>query len=243
MLPAIKELIVTRALGDEDKDRNLLAHELREEIEKKFPQQIPPTKTTIVKKISEARNHATDPLDKHWHLGLLDKIQNYGISYISADEVNAIIRVQHWLYDTAQDSIGAFLKNEGKSFKELTVPLSTLSIRQAKWISVLHRKIGKDPEHLWLASLYYAYREIITSISDTPFDTWQIDVLLLRDEKKRFKKHLARLLKADLNYYGDDFEKAFNVLARIRYTNEFSKDDIEKFINDFKKDETSEGGN
>ena len=52
MLPAIKELITIRAIGENEKDRNLLAHELIEEIKKKFPQELPPTSTTLIKKIS-----------------------------------------------------------------------------------------------------------------------------------------------------------------------------------------------
>ena len=42
MLPAIKKLIVMRSLEDRDKERTLLAHELIEEIQDKFPKEITP---------------------------------------------------------------------------------------------------------------------------------------------------------------------------------------------------------
>ncbi len=231
MLPAIKELISIRAIGDNEKDRNLLAEELREEIKKKFPQELPPTVATLTKKISEARNHALNPLDKHWHLGILDKIQDYGISYISSDDIEAIFKVQQWLYRTGQDSIDDFLeeKFDKKGLRLLTVPFSALSIRQAKWIAALHRIIGNDIEYLWLASLYYSYLEIISNISDTPFDTWQTDLLVLQMQKKQFIKHLLEHMRADQNYYGDDFNKAWNTLDKARNSRKgFTKEEIEK---------------
>ncbi len=232
MLPAIKELITIRALEDRDKDRTILAHELRDEIKAKFLQEITPTKGTLIKKISEVRNHATNPLDKHWHLGILDRIQEYGISYISSDEIEAIFEVQQWLYKTGQESIHDFLmKNfDKKGLRLLTVPYSALSIRQAKWIAALHRIIGNDIEYLWLASLYYAYLEIISTISDIPFDTWQTDLLVLRMQKGQFIKYLLKHMRTDLNYYGDDFNKAWDTLEKARNTRRtgFTEEEIKK---------------
>ena len=234
MLPAIKELIVMRALGDEDKDRNLLARELREEIKEKFPQQLPPTVTTLIKKISESRNHATDPFDRAWHLGILNKLHDYGMSYISADEIDAILRVQDWLFKTAGQALNEklFKKKKVKGIRGITTLFHTVSIRQAKWISALHRNIGNDTEYLWLASLYYAYREIISSISDTPFDTWQIDMWLHLGKTgflNKFRFHMQNEQKV----FGEDFEKALSILNKAEHTDKLSEEDIKKALDEY----------
>jgi len=231
MLPDIRALITRRALQYRKENRTLLADRLIEEITDRFPYEIPPALETVISMISKARNHAPNPLDKHWHLGILDNIQDYGISYISSDEIEAIFKVQQWLYKTGQDSISDFLEEnfDKKGLRLLTVPFSALSIRQAKWIATLHRIIGNDIEHLWLASLYYAYHEIISNISDTPFDTWQTDLLLLKMQKKQFIKHLLEHLRADSNYNGDDFNKAWNTFSKAMNSRTgFTKEEIEK---------------
>lgn len=108
MLPAIKELITIRALEDMEKDRTLLAHELREEIKAKFPQEIAPVVDTIIKKISEARNHAVEPLDEAWHLGMSEKYP------LSAEAIPYILKVKE------------------------ADPHYKVTIRQAIWINRLH---------------------------------------------------------------------------------------------------------
>ena len=238
MLPAIKELIVIRSVANKEKDRNLLAHELREEIKRKFPQELPPTKTTLVKKISEARNHSKNPLDTHWHLGLLNKLSDYGISHFSADDIAAILNVQHWLYDEAQDAIERIFKKRDDS-KKAYLSLNTISIRQAKWIAALHRKIGDDSDYLWMASVYYTYREILSEIIGTPFDTWQIDLLLLKGNKKEFIKRQSYLIDADKKRLGEDFESAFRILASAQQSKECipTEDEIKQAIKEYEEKE------
>jgi hypothetical protein len=111
MLPAIKELITTKALVDRGKDRILLAHEIREEIKDKFPQEIAPTIETIIKKISAARCHSADPLDDVWHLGTLDR------------------------YPLLSEAIPYILK-----VKEC-MKKPNISIRQAIWVSRLYTSV------------------------------------------------------------------------------------------------------
>lgn len=211
MLPAIKEHITIRAL-ENDKDRTVFAHEIREEIKKKFPQQLPPTVTTIIKKISEARSHATNPLDEPWHLGILNKLDDYGIPHISADGIDAILKVQDYFMSTRGEAFwDIFKKNRmpKSRFGVLSLKLGKVSIRQAKWIAALYRITGDDPEYLWIVSFHYSFIEIISSISDTPFNTWLFDIYLAQG-----KKQFIKFLSEQNLYVGDNAENALNVLAK-----------------------------
>lgn len=215
MLPAIRQLIVVRALEKRSKDRTLLAHELKKEIQDKYPHEIAPTADTIIKRVSEARSHASSPIDEPWHLGILNKLHEYGILDISADGVNAILKVQHWL----QEASGETLVNLYVKKKDITklglgafaFMFSTLSIRQAKWISVLYTTTGTEPKYLWFVSFYYAYHEIISNISNTSFDTRNIDAWLCRG-KATFLNMLKIFMPSELSIFGENFEKALDVL-------------------------------
>ena len=216
MLPAIKELITIRALENKDNDRNLLAHELIEEIKQKFPHEITPTVETLIKKISEARNHAPDPLNEPWHLGILDKLNDYGLSQFSADAIDAILKVQRWLMATnirARDEVNKKRKKPEKlGFGIFPYLFGTLSIRQAKWIAALYRTTGKDPQYLWLVSFHYTYREIISNISSTTFNTRNIDITLAHG-KKLFLEVLGDELKYAENIFGENYNIALSILS------------------------------
>lgn len=111
MLPDIKQLIVTRALEDRDRDRRQLAYDLRAVIKQQFPQEIAPTVTTLMKRISEARSQLPDPLDDPWHMGTLVR------------------------YPVSPESIPHILKLQQQHRYQ------KISIRQAKWIDYLHRLV------------------------------------------------------------------------------------------------------
>lgn len=217
MLPAIKELITIRALEDREKDRTLLAHELREEIQKRFPQEIAPTAETLIKKISEARNHATDPLDGPWHLGILNKLDDYGMPYISADGIEAILKIQDWLSSIrGQAFVDVLVKKKKKpkhKYAFFSILFGILSIRQAKWISALYRSTGNDLEYLWLVSFYYTYSEIISNISDTPFDTRLIDMYLTLGKAKFIDIFITAMRMGTTNF-GEESEQALNILGK-----------------------------
>lgn len=165
MLPAIKELITIRALEDRDKDRTLLAHELREEIKKKFPQEITPTVNTIIKKISEARSQASDPLDDVWHLGTLDKHP------LPSEAMPYILKVQ-----------------------ELN-PYYKVSIRQAKWISHLHTVVKDIKILSDISRYYTFYEKISTvaqtPFDTSKYDTLLTDTV----KQKKLVKLFAEMQK------------------------------------------------
>ncbi len=217
MLPAIKELITIRALEDRDKDRTLLAHELRDEIKAKFPQEIAPTKETIIKRVSEARSKGSDPLDVAWHLGILNKLHDLGIPDISAEGVDAILKVQRWLSNAGGQAWVDVHQKKKKITKlgygSFAYLYGTLTIRQAKWIAALYRNTGDDPKYLWLVSFYYAYHEIISNISNTPFNTKNIDANLCHG-KATFFNMLRSRVDSELNIYGDNLEKALKILGK-----------------------------
>ena len=109
---------------------------------------------TLIKRISKARKHATDPLDEPWHLGILHQLDKYGISQFSSDAIDAILKVQNWLMD-ASTKARIDVQYKKKDIEKLGPSLfaylfSTLSIRQAKCIAALHRTVGKDIKYLWL---------------------------------------------------------------------------------------------
>ncbi|MFC1952869.1 hypothetical protein ACFLWR_01900 [Chloroflexota bacterium] len=233
MLPGVKILIAKKTLAnDYDKDRNLLAHEIQEEIVKRFPQVIPPTISTIIGKISEARQQGVNPIDRPWHLGIMNSLVDYDIPYIPADSVEAILWIQNWLYKTAQKALHdkIFKKKKLSTIKGLTTIVHAVSIRQAKWISVLHRFTGDDPEFLWLASLHYSYSEIISSISDVPFDTNHID-RWLHQGKAGFLNSLSHHVLYDYDVRSDDYHETMKILNRVGYLNN-EPDELKEAFNE-----------
>jgi hypothetical protein len=214
MLPQIREFI-TRAAVSTDMKREALADELLIGIKKDFPKEIPPKIETIIKLISKARNPAKDPINEPWHLGILNKIHDYGIPYISADGIDAIMRVQHWLSNTwGRSWVDVHVKKKNITklgYGTFALLFNTLSIRQAKWIATLYQTTGNDPQYLWLVSFYYSYHEIISNISNTPFDTRTIDYHLCHG-KPSFLNMLKANMPYELNIFGQNLEKALNIL-------------------------------
>lgn len=204
MLPAIKELITIRSLEDRQKDRTLLAYELIEEIQDKFPKEISPTHATLIKKISEARSkHETSPLDKPWSLAVLNHLHELNIFDFNADAVEHILKVQCFVDKEVRKFFTP--KNIEKSIKDIirdnpTIDKSVfteewktkymtqvpfLTIRQAKWVSRFYRLYSKITGgkkyigRLYFTALIYANYEIVSEISGTKFDTTHLDRLVL----------------------------------------------------------------
>ncbi|AAW39344.1 hypothetical protein [Dehalococcoides mccartyi] len=165
MLPAIRELIVIRALENRDKDRTLLAQELREEIENKFPKEIPPTEETLIKRISEARTKANDPRDDSWHLGTVDKYP------VSVPAIPFILQVQ------------------------ASNPTTKISIRRAHWIDVLHTSVKDIALLSDISHHYTFYEKISelaqTAFNTARFDA----LLVSQDKQKSLLKLFMEMQK------------------------------------------------
>ncbi len=215
MLPEIRELIVEAAISTSIK-REALADGLLIRIEKNYPKEIPPKIETIIKEISKARNHSTNPLDEPWHLGILNKLHDYGIPPISGDGIDAILKVQRWLSETSGKAwVDVNMKKKEFTkigFGAFTLLFHTLSIRQAKWIAALYRTTGNDPRYLWLVSFYYTYHEIISNLSGTTFNTQSIDSFLCYG-KKSFVSMLDYKMLAELDIYGETLTKAMDIIG------------------------------
>ena len=204
MLSAIKELITIRSLEDREKDRTLLAYELIEEIQDKFPKEIAPTHATLIKKISEARSkNEASPLDKPWSLAVLNRLYELNIFHIDAEAVEYILKVQNFVDNDMRKFFTK--KHIDKSIKQIIrdnpsidksvfteewkakymTQVPFLSIRQAKWVSRLYRlfpkSIGnnKNIGRLYFTALIYANYEIVSEISGTEFDTTNLDQAVL----------------------------------------------------------------
>jgi len=217
MLPEIRELIVEAAISTDIK-REALADALLIRIEKNYPKEIPPKIETIIKEISKARNRKQSPLEEPWHLGLLVKLREMGIPDFNADDIAAIFRVQHWLDKNFQDVFDDVLIKKKSPFdlgyKGFTYLFRTLTIRQAKWIAVLHLVTGRDTEYLWLASFYYSYHEIIAELSGTPYDTKQTDYYIYLG-KATFYKMFKHLSQIEPEIFGDTMEKALTMMHNL----------------------------
>lgn len=169
MLEDIRRLITLKATSTNTK-REELTQELLVDIEERYPKEIPPSEETVIKMISKARNHEPSPLDRPWHLGVLNNLQSLGIPDISAEAV--------------------------KRIQEIQLALSTdnrppLTIRQAKWISKLHFLIPDNT--IYNVSYLYSSYELVCLVSDTTFDTTEIDALLYDQGKfDTFIRHFYR---------------------------------------------------
>jgi hypothetical protein len=205
MLPAIRQLITTQALNDRDKDRNVLAEELINDIKRKYPKEIPPSFSTIIKKISEDRSLKNiNPLDEPWHLGILNRIHELNINNINAESIYYINRVKSFVDNTYSKE---WIKNT-KSFTGITPWANKhpfLSIRQAKWVAYLYRIADKNIRHLYGASFIYSEFEIVCEISGTIFDTSDMDTKL--SNWSDFKKLLDECAN---NNHSKIFQQAFN---------------------------------
>lgn len=152
MLPEIKKLIIEEALDKPEVGREALADELIEKIKQRYPKEVPPKFETVIKKISEARNHETSPLDQPWSVGTL-KDNEYFIEPIAVSKIFQ-------------------LKMKG---------LERLSIRTALWISRLSA-LPLSIDMLYMYAFLYAKDERLSEISGSKyvFDSKDIDVSLLK---------------------------------------------------------------
>jgi len=168
ILPEIKKLISQRAINEPNKSREKLADELIEEIINRYPKELPPSWETVIKKVSAARNHEQNPLDNLWHMGTLEDYP------ITSESLPYIAGVQDWREKTPDDF--------GQTRKPLT-------IREAQWVARLYPFvnnplfiIGKKKVKIRNPAAYlsqwaeaYAEYQIICELSDTSFDTIQLD--------------------------------------------------------------------
>jgi hypothetical protein len=211
MLPAIRQLITVRALNDPNKDRTELAEELIIEVKNKYPKEIPPSVSTLIKKISEDRSSKNESfLDKPWHLGLLINKGDLNPPLISAEAIEAILKVQkyinHDIYSQILNNHNSLMTFASKDptfpqsrFRKPEIPF--LSIRQSKWIPLLHRVIGNKINRLYYTSLVYSTYEKICEISNTPFDTSELDFNLLNwIELKKILSSYITSFTVDVNY-------------------------------------------
>lgn len=189
MLPAIKHLIVRRALENTDKERNLVAYELIEEIAAKYPKEITPTHATLIKRISEARSkYDTNPLDEPWSMAVLERLDGLDIPNLDAETIMAIMNVQHYInHEYRQDWQQRIRENMKKGHPDINPAEITddliakvqeeypiLTIRQAKWVGRLYC-LQTDTYRLYRTALMYSNYEIVSEISGTGLDTNILD--------------------------------------------------------------------
>jgi hypothetical protein len=130
--------------------------------------------------------------EEQWHLGI--KME----TPLSADAIRYIMDVKYWLAHKAGKAEIAMIDNKkSEVISYLGWHFPTISIRQAKWISILYRlknleKVIKSEDigFLWMISFFYAYYELQCKIFDMPFDTLWIDNAICFEGKDYFKKYI-----------------------------------------------------
>ena len=194
MLSAIKELISRRALQSNTR-REDLADTIIDEIQEKYPSEVPPAWETVIKLISHTRNHEPSPLENSWQLGQsLD---------LPSEAIAAIFEVQR-LLEKERDNPGlatAGMKEWTEYYTDgkMTTTAWPLTIREALWISRLykinyklsepemlylkihkrpipsHRPLSESPYQLWKAANAYADYERLCIIAGIDFNTSKLD--------------------------------------------------------------------
>lgn len=160
MLPVIKLLITTRALSEPDKGREKLADELIADINRQFPNEVPPAWETVIKLISKARNQEGWPLSRAWHLDSLCE-----------HEMNPSV-------------VPILLKEQALRADENRYPLS---VGEALWASRLYSTIAtllhRKPESIDRAVIHwgeqYAAGEFYAFCAGTDFDSSEMDRQML----------------------------------------------------------------
>jgi hypothetical protein len=154
-------------------------------------------------------------MENPWYIGT--KMENP----LSAEAVRYILRVQDW-YEKAKnaDLENEIIKNPFNSMdlRGLASVWRPVTVRQAKWISVLYDISRDDIEYLWFISLYYAYFELMSELSNSPcFDTSAIDRNLLKG-----KRNFVIFAK-------NSFESLYNNkdISAIKSTNKLSNTGLE----------------
>jgi hypothetical protein len=188
-------LISDRALNELKKNREALTDELIEQIKREYPLEIPPARETVLKLISEARNHGTSPQDAPWHLGLLDNPSPlldkhlFAAEVFTAEAIGHIIRVKEWATKDKD-----------------TLPVT---IRIAKWISRLYSLIEDDKKRwskplersFWKVAFIYASYELLCEISLTSFNTSEMDGHLSKGESDFMRAVVWK--QPDLKHYSE----------------------------------------
>jgi len=146
----IKELIYAKAVQDKNTPRLALAVELKNLIEEMF--EVPPSEETMMKLISEARNHPVSELDMLWSVGCLAQ---YDIPPEALPKVMSIYE------------------------KRLGARKPRFTIREVLWIARLHKTID-DPIPLERFAYAYALRDWIDSVLDNPVYTRDLDITLMQ---------------------------------------------------------------
>jgi len=149
--PTIKTLIIQEALKEPKRPRRVVAVELQNLIER-MGERVP-SEDTLVKIISQARNREPNPFDAPWSLGTLTK---YDLPPEAIPTIIAIQEIRH----------------------------NTLDIREAWWVSRLRclvssPKVLSIEEVLSLWAIKYASQEEIAEISNTEFDTSELDQIII----------------------------------------------------------------
>jgi hypothetical protein len=196
MSPGIKLLIANAAISS-NKKREQLAEDLLEDIEKKYPSEIPPTLETIVKLISKYRNHGQSYLDRPWNLGELDNLAKLNIGNFDSEAIK-------YIYVVTQ-----------LHRKEPIYPIVT--IRQSKWIARLYQIVSeiypnnneKRIIYLSFASVIYAAQEIMSEITGITFDTQLLDTHL--HSPKSFFDLYYEIVK------DEDFKKALDRFSHDQF--------------------------
>lgn len=193
MLPQIKELVISAAIENPLKRRDALADELILQIERNFPNEIPPKFETLIKLISESRNHEPNPLDRKWHSGFTQK-------EILPEAIPYIFAVQDFMEKT----------NKGP-----------LSCRQALWVS--HFKdfykqslSEQDTFDLYRITHIYSRRELVSELSGQPvFDTTELDTAL---RQGRLMDLIEDDIKGMVTEEDSGYLKAMRVAEKALYT-------------------------
>jgi len=141
--PHVRQLIYVKALENKT-PRLALAVELKNLIEEMG--ELPPSEETMMRLISEARNHPNSPLDEPWSMAT---VNNYPIP----PDVLPIVLV---------------LSVHMREFQ-------TFTIRHAKWAARLCKITNKWPE-LARMVLKYSTSEIIHEIAKSSFDSTELDL-------------------------------------------------------------------
>jgi len=148
--PHIKQLIYAQALQYKNIPRFALAVDLKKLIEEMG--EVSPTEETMMKLISESRNHPVSDLDSPWSLGCLAKYD------IPPEALPIVI----WIYEKR-------LREEEQHF----------TIREVLWIARLHKVID-DPIFLERFASAYALRDKIDWILGNSVYTRGLDIRLIR---------------------------------------------------------------
>lgn len=194
--PYVKKLIYAKARQNKEIPRLALAVELRNLIEEMG--EVPLAEETVIKLISQARNHPQHPFDELWSLGSL-------VEYpIPAEAMPAVM----------------------SAYKKTLAGNGELTIREAQWIARLHRIV--DPLDLvWDWAWAYATEEWLSEITKQPFDTTKLDLEMARNpryaQEKRSEVQRGIAIWNIAQKYGADAVKLKDLNLSIEQTEEIAK--------------------